>query len=109
MITFYNHLHAQHQGRLEMFRGELVPCFEVPARADHMLAELQGCKLGTVQPPHVFDDSAQATGWDDWVALDPATAQRDALQEPGWRHVRARTARSAQRNNGCRVAVHHLP
>jgi hypothetical protein len=57
MITFYNHLHAQHQGRLEMLRGELVPCFEVPARADH---------------------------------------------------VRARTTRSAQRNNGCRVAVRHL-
>ena len=91
MITFYNHLHAQHQGKLEMFRGELVPCFEVPARADHVLAELQGRKLGTVQPPHAFEDSALArihsqrylaflaTAWDDWVALDPANAGRDAL------------------------------
>jgi acetoin utilization deacetylase AcuC-like enzyme len=24
VIAFYNHLHAQHQGKLEMFRGELV-------------------------------------------------------------------------------------
>lgn len=91
MITFYNHLHVQHQGKLEMFRGELVPCFEVPARADHVLAELQGRKLGTVQPPHAFDDEALArihsqryldflaTAWDDWVALDPANAGRDAL------------------------------
>ncbi len=91
MITFYNHLHAQHQGKLEMFRGELVPCFEVPARADHVLAELQRRQLGTVQAPHSFDDAVLArihsqrylqflqSAWADWVALDPANAQRDAL------------------------------
>ena len=91
MITFYNHLHAQHQGKVEMFRGELVPCFEVPARADHVLAELQRRKLGTVQHPHGFDDVALerihsprylrflATAWDQWVALDPANAGKDIL------------------------------
>ncbi len=91
MITFYNHLHAQHQGKVEMFRGALVPCFEVPARADHVLAELQRRKLGTVQHPHVFDDTALerihsprylrflATAWDQWVALDPANADKDIL------------------------------
>ena len=91
MITFYNHLHAQHQGKVEMFRGELVPCFEVPARADHVLAELQRRKLGTVQHPHGFDDVALerihsprylrflATAWDQWVALDPANAVKDIL------------------------------
>jgi acetoin utilization deacetylase AcuC-like enzyme len=91
MITFYNTLHAQHQGKVEMFRGALVPCFEVPARADHVLAELQRRELGTVQPPHAFDDSALAsvhsqryldflaTAWDDWVALDPAHADKDIL------------------------------
>ena len=91
MITFYNHLHAQHQGKFEMFRGELVPCFEVPARADHVLAELQRRKLGTVLHPHAFDDAVLTSihsprylhflenAWADWVALDPANAQRDAL------------------------------
>lgn len=91
MITFYNHLHAQHQGKVEMFRGALVPCFEVPARADHVLAELQRRKLGTVQHPHAFDDAALerihsprylrflATAWDQWVALDPANASTDIL------------------------------
>jgi len=91
MITFFNHLHALHQGKVEMFRGALVPCFEVPARADHVLAELQRRKLGTVQSPHVFDDSALtaihsqryliflATAWDQWVALDPANADKDIL------------------------------
>lgn len=91
MITFYNHLHSQHQGKVEMFRGALVPCFEVPARADHVLAELQRRGLGTVANPHVFDDSALtaihsprylnflATAWDQWVALDAANADKDIL------------------------------
>jgi acetoin utilization deacetylase AcuC-like enzyme len=91
MITFYNHLHAQHQGKFEMFRGALVPCFEVPARADHVLAELQRRKVGTVQHPHAFDDAVLesihsprylrflATAWDQWVALDPANADKDIL------------------------------
>lgn len=48
MITYYNRHHALHQGRLEMFRGELVPCFEVPARADQVLLELQRRNLGPV-------------------------------------------------------------
>jgi acetoin utilization deacetylase AcuC-like enzyme len=91
MITFYNHLHAQHQGKVEMFRGALVPCYEVPARADHVLAELQRRKLGTVQHPNAFDDAVLerihsprylqflATAWDQWVALDPANAGTDIL------------------------------
>ena len=91
MITFYNHLHAQHQGKVEMFRGALVPCFEVPARADHVLAELQRRSLGTVQSPHAFDDTVLegihsprylnflATAWEQWVALDVANADKDIL------------------------------
>jgi acetoin utilization deacetylase AcuC-like enzyme len=91
VITFYNHLHAQHQGKLEMFRGALVPCFEVPARADHVLVELQRRSFGTVQAPQAFDGAALARihspryldflahAWEEWVALDPANAERDAL------------------------------
>lgn len=91
MKTFYNHLHAQHQGKVEMFRGALVPCFEVPARADHVLAELQRRKLGEVRQPQAFEDSALtaihsprylsflATAWDQWLALDPANADKDIL------------------------------
>ena len=41
MITYYNRHHALHQGQFEMFRGALVPCHEVPARADHVLGGLQ--------------------------------------------------------------------
>ena len=91
MKTFYNHLHAQHQGKVEMFRGALVPCFEVPARADHVLAELKRRQLGAVLEPQAFDEAALtaihsprylnflATAWDQWVALDPAHADKDIL------------------------------
>ena len=91
MKTFYNHLHAQHQGKVEMFRGALVPCFEVPARADHVLAELNRRQLGTVLEPQAFDEPALtaihsprylsflATAWDQWVALDAAHADKDIL------------------------------
>ena len=91
MKTFYNHLHAQHQGKVEMFRGAMVPCFEVAARVDHVLAELNRRQLGAVQNPHSYDDSALATvhslrylnflatAWAQWVALDAENADQDIL------------------------------
>ena len=95
MITFYNPHHALHHGKLEMFRGELVPCFEVPARADFVLRELVRRGLSPVQTPQaeasVLGASALATihtpryldflahAWDEWVALDPANASKDAF------------------------------
>ena len=91
MITFYNAQHALHQGKFEMFRGQLVPCYEVPARADYVLQELLKRKLGSVDAPQAFDTTALSSvhapryldflthAWEDWVALDPANATRDAL------------------------------
>ena len=91
MITIYNHQHALHHGKVEMFRGELVPCFEIPDRADFVLQELKRRQLGTVRAPDDFDNAAITrvhaqryvdflTGaWEEWVALDPANAQRDAF------------------------------
>ncbi len=91
MITFYNPHHALHQGQFEMYRGALVPCHEVPARADHVLVELQCRQLGEVVAPHAFAAEALQTihaprylafletAWAQWVALDPANAAHDAL------------------------------
>jgi acetoin utilization deacetylase AcuC-like enzyme len=91
MITYFNPVHALHQGKLEMFRGELVPCFEVPDRVDHVVKELQHRQLGPIRAPEAFDDCVLATihparyfdflksAWAEWVALDPANAARDAL------------------------------
>jgi acetoin utilization deacetylase AcuC-like enzyme len=89
--TFYNPHHALHQGQFEMYRGALVPCHEVPARADHVLAELQRRHLGEVLDPQPFDAAALEsvhsprylkfleTAWSQWVAIDPANAAHDAL------------------------------
>ena len=45
MKTFHNPEHTRHVGQHEMFRGKLVACHEVPARLDHVLAELQRQQL----------------------------------------------------------------
>ncbi|MEY4980054.1 MAG: hypothetical protein RLZZ352_2324 [Pseudomonadota bacterium] len=94
MKTFYNPHHALHQGREEMFRGRMVPCHEVPARLDFVLAELQRRPLGALEAPTVNAAALDAAiarvhaprytqflagAWDEWVALDAANAQRDAL------------------------------
>ena len=91
MITYHNPVHAQHQGKLEMFRGALVPCFEVPDRVEHVLKALQRRPFGPILAPEAFDDSFLATihptryldflkgAWAEWVALDPTHAARDAL------------------------------
>lgn len=91
MLTIYNDQHVLHQGKVEMFRGELVPCFEVPARVDHVKHELARRGLGPLQLPDAFDAALLAKvhapryldfiahAWEEWVALDPANVSRDAL------------------------------
>lgn len=91
MLTFYNELHAQHQGRHEFFRGELVPCFDKPARADAVLAELGRRGLGRIVTPHGVPLMSLErihtprylhflrNAWSEWVALDPANSKKDAL------------------------------
>ena len=75
----------------EMFRGELVPCFEVPDRADFVLQALRARGLGSIESaPEVGTDALArvhaprylqflSTAWAEWIALDPDNAQRDAL------------------------------
>lgn len=91
MLTFYNEHHAQHRGKFEMFRGELVPCFEKPERADMVLAEFERRGLGQVVTPHGVSlasleriHSARylhflRSAWSEWTALDPGNAERDAF------------------------------
>jgi acetoin utilization deacetylase AcuC-like enzyme len=91
MLTFYNELHSQHRGRHEFFRGELVPCFEKPERVDQVLAELGRRGLGQIVTPHSVPPMTLErvhtprylaflrNAWADWVALDPANANKDAF------------------------------
>jgi acetoin utilization deacetylase AcuC-like enzyme len=91
MRIFYNDRHPLHHGRHEMFRGQLVPCFETPARVDGLLRELRSRGFGTVEnPPEVELAVLErvhaprylrflSNAWQEWLALDPANAERDAL------------------------------
>lgn len=91
MRVFFNERHPLHQGRHEMFRGKLVPCVEVPARADYVLQELRARGLGDIaSAPEVGIETLArvharryldflSTAWEEWIALDPANAQLDAI------------------------------
>ncbi|MES2325237.1 MAG: histone deacetylase family protein [Pseudomonadota bacterium] len=91
MLTFYNEHHALHRGRYEMFRGDLVPCFDKPERADMVLAEFERRGLGQVVTPHGVSlaslervHSARylhflRNAWSEWISLDLSNAERDAF------------------------------
>ena len=91
MHIFYNPDHAAHQGKLEMFRGRMVPCHEVPQRQDQVVAVLQAQAIGPLQTPAKFGDALLErvhsprylhflqSAWQQWVALDPAHAELDAI------------------------------
>lgn len=91
MIIFVNEAHRLHEGRVEMFRGTLVPCFEVAARVECIRAELVARGIGPIGPAPEAPDAVLAgihstrylaflrTAWDEWVGLDPANAGRDML------------------------------
>lgn len=91
MLTFYNEQHSLHQGRHEFFRGQQVPCFETPARADAVLAELGRRGLGRIVTPHGVPLMSLErihtprylhflrNAWSEWLALDPANAGQDAF------------------------------
>ena len=87
MITFFSDQHQLHAPDYEFFRGERVPCFESPARANFVRDELtaRGHALRTpgadssavLQQVHTprylaFLQSA----WAQWLALDAGNAAR---------------------------------
>ena len=94
MLTiFANADHALHSGRVEFFRGRLVPIHEVPARLEYVLAELARRPVGKLESTTPSIDLADLEqvharryleflqgAWDEWVARDPvANAEADAL------------------------------
>ena len=85
MITFHNPLHHLHAPAYEFFRGDRVPCFEKPARADYVETRLterghalrapdQDCTpaLARVHAPRYLQ--FLTTAWSQWLALDLANA-----------------------------------
>jgi len=87
MIVLFSSHHALHAPAHEFFRGERVPCFETPSRAEFVRAELASRGHELRAPVHdsrpllaavhaarylAFLESA----WAQWLALDPANASR---------------------------------
>ena len=54
MLTIYSDDHHLHHGRCELIDGQLMPCFEMPSRADHVLQRVKDRELGPVQAPKDF-------------------------------------------------------
>jgi acetoin utilization deacetylase AcuC-like enzyme len=51
MITVYSDDHRFHDGKVELNDGKLVPCFEMPRRAELVLARVKATGLGEIVPP----------------------------------------------------------
>jgi acetoin utilization deacetylase AcuC-like enzyme len=54
MLTIYSDDHHLHHGRCELIDGRLMPCFEMPSRADHVLQRVKQRQLGEVRAPRDF-------------------------------------------------------
>jgi len=58
MLTIYSDLHHRHHGNAELIDGKLLPCFEMPRRAEMVLARVREVGLGDVVAPDGCDDDA---------------------------------------------------
>lgn len=87
MIFYFAAQHELHAPTHEFFRGERVPCFESPARANFVHAELLA-RGHEVRAPSVDSSAVLAqvhsprylafvqSAWAQWLALDAANAAR---------------------------------
>ena len=84
MKTVYTDDHRLQDGKSELIDGKLLPCFEMPRRADIILARVRAAKLGEVVAPEDFGlDPVRRvhkanfveflrTAWDEWVTAHGA-------------------------------------
>ena len=57
MQVVHSPLHLRHDGGMELHRGELVPCFEMPARVDYILRALERVAF-PIEAPREFPPQA---------------------------------------------------
>ncbi|MGE0813068.1 MAG: histone deacetylase family protein [Vicinamibacterales bacterium] len=81
MQTIYSERHHRHHGNAELIDGTLKPCFEMPRRAELVLARVRDVGLGEVREPEAFGTAPLhrvhapafvdflARAWQDWTAL----------------------------------------
>jgi acetoin utilization deacetylase AcuC-like enzyme len=88
MKVIYSERHRLHRGEMEMYRGQLVPCFEKPERADYVYEAVKARNIGPILQPKEFPVAAiervhapryvrfLEQAWEMWTALG---STRDAL------------------------------
>jgi len=88
MDIIYSPDHQVHRGEFEFYRGELVPCFEKPERADYVFNAITAEDIGTIFSPERFSLAAVERvhasrylrflerAWESWTALGNT---RDAI------------------------------
>ena len=54
MLTVFSENHKLRDAKTELYGGELVPPFECPVRAEHILERLKSVNLGEVIAPDEF-------------------------------------------------------
>lgn len=87
MLTFFSDIHHAHAPQYEFFRGERVPCFETPARAEYVKTRLSE-RGHVLQVPDADSRSVLAKvhsarylaflehAWRNWVQLEAGNDQR---------------------------------
>ena len=80
MLTVFSEQHALRNARTELYGGELVPPFECPVRAEHIVERVRQVSLGEIVAPRHFDIDAITrvhdvgfilfleTCWEEWQA-----------------------------------------
>jgi acetoin utilization deacetylase AcuC-like enzyme len=87
MITFFSPDHALHAPEYEFYRGQRVPCFEKPVRADYVRSQLLARGhalhvpgvdsmpvLGAIHTPRYLN--FLQTAWAQWLSIDSANASQ---------------------------------
>ena len=54
MLTVFSEKHALRDSKTELYGGELVPPFECPVRAEHILQRVRDVSLGEIIAPASF-------------------------------------------------------
>lgn len=67
MRIIHSPLHVRHDGGMELHRGELVPCYESPARADYIRGALMEAGHALVAPREFAIDTLQGAHDADFV------------------------------------------
>ncbi len=80
MLTVFSEKHALRDSKTELYGGELVPPFESPVRAEHILQRVKEVSLGDIIAPNQFEIDAVTrihdpefihfleTCWGEWEA-----------------------------------------